>query len=67
MAGFCGAAGIARPFLLALKAEALHLAWYRYLRSSRDNKGGGSFGRKDLERVTGLPNCTAYAVCFSRL
>jgi hypothetical protein len=26
MAGFCGAAGIARPFLLALKAEALHLA-----------------------------------------
>jgi tetratricopeptide (TPR) repeat protein len=26
MAGFCDAGGIARPFLLALKAEALHLA-----------------------------------------
>ena len=50
------------PFLLALKAEALH-------RPIAPSKVSRQFGRrthwsKDLKTVIGLPNCTDSVVCF---
>ena len=56
---------IGLPFLLALKAEALHLRIVppKLLRQS----GRQKHWPKDLKNVIGVPNCTGYAVCFSRL
>jgi len=53
------------PFLLALKAEALH-------RPIAPSKVSRQFGRrthwsKDLKTVIGLPNCTGSVVYFLRL
>ena len=57
---------LALPHYLARKAEALHLA-DRTSEALEAINEAEALAERFEQRVTGLPNCTGSAVCFSRL
>ena len=54
------------PYLLALKAEALHLA-DRTSEALEAIREAEALVERSRRALCGVPNCTGFAVCFSRL